>query len=79
MIAGESSVTMTPPLRPQRMVQERRALPRWTETVAACPDHFMTGSEDGTVRQFDLREAPRNGGRDEPDAAAVIGALLCFL
>lgn len=33
----------------------------------------MTGSEDGTVRQFDLREAPRDGGRDDPEATAIIG------
>jgi len=37
-------------------------------------DHFVAGSEDGTVRQFDLREAPRDGGRDDSDGAAVIGA-----
>ncbi|KAK9842230.1 hypothetical protein WJX81_001681 [Elliptochloris bilobata] len=35
-------------------------------------NHFMAGSEDGTVRQFDLREAPREGGRDDPHDAAVI-------
>lgn len=43
---------------------------------ARATDHFMTGSEDGTVRQFDLREAPSDSSRDDPHDAAVIGALL---
>ena len=39
----------------------------------------MSGSEDGTVRQFDAREPPADVGHGEPTAAADCASIVGML